>query len=118
MLPNEPPTVPVGRTVLAAFFAFAPEALVEIAAATADLIFGMLGRKVLIIGGTNDTVRTGWLRALSASSMNRSSSEAGMSVLTIAVLALAMSPNLSTTSFGLSWCSIAFITHFCRAIRE
>ena len=35
-----------------------------------------------------------------------------------ASLALAIASNLSTTFFGLSWCSIAFITHFCRAIRE
>ncbi len=73
---------------------------------------------MLIIGGTNDTVRTGWLRALSASSTNRSTSEQGMSVVISSSLALAIFSNFSTTFCGLSWCSIAFITHFCRAIRE
>ena len=50
--------------------------------------------------------------------MNVSTSLCGRSVVISDWLALAMSPNFSTTVFGLSWCSIAFITHFCRAIRE
>ena len=50
--------------------------------------------------------------------MNVSTSLCGRSVVISAWLALAMSSNFSTTVFGLSWCSIAFITHFWRAIRE
>ena len=51
--------------------------------------------------------------------MNRSTSLAGMSVEIIAVAGLGdVARSLSTTVCGLSWWSIAFITHFCRAIRE
>ncbi len=50
--------------------------------------------------------------------MNRSTSLAGMLVEIIAELAFAISSKLRTATCGLICCSIAFITHFCRAIRE
>ena len=50
--------------------------------------------------------------------MNRSTSLLGRSVVISAWLALAILSNFSTTVCGLSWCSIAFMTHFWRAIRE
>ena len=78
----------------------------------------MSGSAVLIIGGTNETVETGRARALSASSTKVPSSEAGRSVDTTALPAFAICSNWVTTTCGLSWSSIALITHFCRAIRE
>ena len=91
---------------------------VLIACATVALIVAMSGWLVSTSGGTKETVRTGDWRALRASCMNVSTSLPGTSVVIRAWLALAMSSNLSTTVFGLSWCSMAFITHFWRAIRE
>ena len=49
--------------------------------------------------------------------MKRSTSLDGMSVDTIAEDALAILSKLVSTVCGLIWWSIAFITHFCRAIR-
>ncbi len=78
----------------------------------------MSGSPVLIAGGTNETVLTGCERAFIASSAKVPSSEAGRSVVTSFSLALAMLSNFVTTVAGESCWSIAFITHFCRAIRE
>ena len=69
-------------------------------------------------GGTIDSVATFWSLALRARSTNRPTSLAGMFVDTIAELALAIFWKFLSTSVGLSWSSIAAITHFCRAIRE
>ena len=73
---------------------------------------------MLIIGGTSESVETFWPWALSASSMKRSTSLAGTFVEIIAELALAISWKFVTAVCGLICCSIAFITHFWRAIRE
>ena len=78
----------------------------------------MSGFAVLIIGGTRERVAIFWLRALSASSTNRSTSPRGMSVETIASLAPAISSKLRRAACGLTCWSIALITHFCRAMRE
>ena len=78
----------------------------------------MSGSAVLIIGGTSESVEIFWPRALRASAMNVSTSPAGMLVEIIAELASAIFWKLRTAVCGLICWSIAFITHFCRAIRE
>ena len=78
----------------------------------------MSGSPVLTSGGTSDSVAIGWPLAFSASAMKRSTSLAGMSVEIIADDALAIFSKFVSTVSGLTWWSIAFITHFWRAIRE
>ena len=73
---------------------------------------------VFTSGGTRDSVATGWPLAFMARPMNLSTSLAGMSVDTIWEEAFAIFSKFVSTVCGLSWWSIAFITHFCRAIRE
>ena len=90
----------------------------SMAADTMSWICGMSGSAGLITGGTSDSVETFWPRAFSASDMKRSTSEAGRLVEIISAEALAMSSKLVSACCGLICCSIAFITHFCRAIRE
>ncbi len=41
-----------------------------------------------------------------------------MLVVRSALLELAIFSTLNSTFCGLSWCSIAFMTHFCRPMRE
>ncbi len=78
----------------------------------------MSGSAVLIIGGTSDSVEIFCPLALSASAVNVSSSEAGRLVEIISLEAWAIDSKLVTAVCGLTCCSIAFITHFCRAMRE
>ena len=78
----------------------------------------MSGSAVLISGGTSETVEIFWLRAFSASVENRSSSLAREVGGDHRRLALAMFSKLRSAVCGLICCSIAFITHFWRAIRE
>ena len=78
----------------------------------------MSGSPVFTSGGTSDSVATGWPLAFSASPMNVSTSLAGMSVEIISEDASAIFSKLVSTVCGLIWWSIAFITHFWRAIRE
>ena len=78
----------------------------------------MSGSPVLMSGGTSDSVAMGWLLALRASAMKRSTSLAGMSVEIISDDAFAIFSKFVSTVCGLTWWSIAFITHFWRAIRE
>ena len=78
----------------------------------------MSGFAVLIIGGTSESVAIFWLLALSARSMKRSTSPRGTLVEIIAELASAIFSKLRSATCGLICWSIAFITHFWRAIRE
>jgi hypothetical protein len=78
----------------------------------------MSGSAVLIIGGTRDSVDIFSDFALRASAMKRSTSSRGRLVESIAELASAILRKLRSASWGLTCCTIAFITHFWRAIRE
>ena len=89
-----------------------------IASSTRCWISSKSGSPVSTSGGTNETVVSGSSLARSARSTKRSSSVAGMSVLSSCLLASAISWTCSSTCCGLSCCSMALITHFCRAIRE
>ncbi len=70
------------------------------------------------IGGTTESVAIFWLLALRARLMNRSTSLAGMLVVTMAEEALAIFWKFLSTTVGSSWSSIAPMMHFCRAMRE
>ncbi len=104
------------------FFAAVSEAAggsseVAIAWATLSRTSAMSGSAVSIIGGTRDSVEIFWLLAFIASCMNVPSAEEGRSVETSSAEAFAMPSKLVTTACGLSWVTMAAITHFWRAIR-
>ena len=116
--PIEPPVTPVEP--LARWWCVPAPGCSDFAIACFTLrwISPMSGSPVFTSGGTSDRVATGCPFAFYASSMNVSTSLAGMSVETISEEAVAIFSKLVSTVCGLSWRSIAFITHFCRAIRE
>ncbi len=88
------------------------------ASETIERICAQSGSPASIFGGTNDTLDIGIDFALSARSTNVASSLLGIDVETTCLPASAIGPKFLTTVCGSSWCSMAFITHFCRAILE
>src|SRR3954447_17053172 len=114
--PIEPPVTADGALVRWWWATGCSEA--SMPAATLRWMSRMSGPAVFTSGGTREKVARGWPLAFSASPMNVSTSLAGMSVDIIAEDALAIFSKFVSTVCGLSWWSIAFITHFWRAIRE